>query len=305
MSIWTIPEPVRKVFDSFPLKVNEPTKLPLNGNDAGMAVSKGLTHVYVYNIAENGLCTDPHCLEVQSWIQLRNKQNKTESDKITISASSVHVSPTDSLPFIVENSHKINNIKPQSTKSEPVGRVKYLQDKGNSSSNEEVYCSLIDTWLRSCWIVSMLDPRHLAIKESIYILEEERKELPTQILSVISNQVNYRLIQELEPQYPELTAEANSYRARITGYSLNSNILADVFDRAEECLAVFESLLSKNKSQAIFGDLNGGTDLGRLDILLFSYTHLILWLIPNSQLARLIPPLVRAHSEHVYNKIFC
>lgn len=267
-----VPGPVRRLFEAFPLE----TKPPIEVDNRGVDEADGPLTLYVYNLSDDGVCTDPEGLECQAVFR-RNQQ------KPLVLTSSLHVCPKGRLPYIVEK---------QREKVRVYNEAKSIN--GNVVKQGQVYLTLIKVALGDAWKMTLLDPENEQIKRTLYGCDREAELLRP----FASKEITQTFLTQLESRHALFVGHCRSWLFNWPA-PLVETTYAETMEQADECLDVFETLLGDQ--QFIHDDR-----LGHEDILLFSYIYLITTYLASSPLNELVQrrPSLVTHSKNVYKALF-
>lgn len=267
-----VPEPVRRLFGAFPLETRP--AIAVDNKDVHEAGSP-LT-LYVYNLSDDGVCTDPEGLECQAVFR-QNGQGPL------VLTSSLHTCSKGRLPYVVER---------QRDKVRVYNEAKSIG--GDEARRGQVYLTLIRVALGDAWKMTLLDPENEQIKRTLYGCDREAEPLRP----FASKEITQVFLTQLESRHAPLVAHCRSWLANWT-HPLVKSTFAEIMEQADECLEVFETLLEDKRF--LHDD-----DVGREDIMLFSYIYLITRHLDNSPLNKLVQkrPSLVAHSKNVYKTLF-
>lgn len=267
-----VPGPVRRLFGAFPLETRPAIEVDSQGVDEA---DSPLT-LYVYNLSDNGVCTDPEGLECQAVFR-QNQQ------KPLILTSSLHVCPKGRLPYVVEK---------QREKVRVYNEPKSID--GNVVKQGQVYLTLIKVALGDAWKMTLLDPKNEQIKRTLYGCSRESEPLR----AFASKEITQVFLTQLETRHAPFVSHCRSWLFNWSN-PLVKTTHTEIMEQADECLDVFETLLGDQ--QFVHDDR-----LGREDIMLFSYIYLITTHLSNSSLNELVQkrPSLVTHSKNVYKALF-
>ncbi|KAH7113882.1 hypothetical protein B0J11DRAFT_541530 [Dendryphion nanum] len=235
-SFLSVPAPIRRLFDKFPLVTYPENALP---------ASRPNLHDHVlYVFGDGPVSFNPACLKWQAYLKFSQVPFRSVS-------SNNHASPSGALPFLLPVSADSKLAKPI-----PSGRLqRWIMDKSSSAIEEspdgryEAYLSLIDHRIRRAWLYSVyLSANSTSIAEPLYILTSSRNSF---VRLAIARELSHAAEKELL-----------KFSAVIDSRSL--------YSQAEEAFDALETVLGKhtwffgNESPALF------------DASVFAYTHLLL-----------------------------
>lgn len=267
-----VPGPVRRLFGAFPLETRPAIAVD---NKEVQEAGSPLT-LYVYNLSDDGVCTDPEGLECQAVF----RQN---GQKPLVLTSSLHVCSKGRLPYMVER---------QRDKVRVYNEAKSID--GNVVKQGQVYLTLIKVALGDAWKMTLLDPENEQVKRQLYGCNRE----PESLRFFASKEITQLFLTQLESRHAPFVNDCRSWLFNWKA-PLVETTCAEVMEQADECLDVFETLLDDR--QFLHED-----QIGREDIMLFSYIYLITTYLDQSSLNDLVQkrPSLVAHSKNVYKALF-
>ncbi|VVT44708.1 uncharacterized protein SAPINGB_P000506 [Magnusiomyces paraingens] len=274
-----VPEPVRVIFDQFPLATYPDKELyTYNEQQQQDNSNDRKTTLYVYNIDEpSGLPTDPASIELLGLLRLKGAKSAQ------VSKVSVHSAPTNGpkqLPYLVDvkftQDEKTGRTKRQrAVYSTPAAvRRNLLTSSGKGSSSTGItsgqaalYASLLSTAVHDAWIFTLLDNAETpaTVREHVYGEGAERigGTLPGFIERHLQEAWTLELAEALRPRYPAVvdTLKGGSkwkggFVSKLfvgpptTVFFSPSNVQGtavreEVYARAIDALQVFSSLLDE------------------------------------------------------------
>ncbi|KAF2087861.1 putative mitochondrial outer membrane protein [Saccharata proteae CBS 121410] len=245
-SVTTVPPPIRRLFNNFPLVTYQANDLPLR------APSDRQQHVlYVFTTSDGALRGDPSfnpgCLKWQAYLKFRG------IDFITV-ASSNHASPSGALPFLLPSGASASLL--DQPKPVPTSKLQKWATEHSSSALEEpsdlryeAYLSLLDHRIRRAWLYTLyLTPNNITIAEPMYIH-------PTSSNPIVRAAIMQELCRAAE-------AELLKYGPVIDAETL--------YREAEEAFDALETTLGDGEW------FFGAKQPGLVDASVFAYTHLLL-----------------------------
>ncbi|KAB2581127.1 Metaxin-1 [Lasiodiplodia theobromae] len=256
-SITTVPAPVKRLFDKFPLVTYSANELPLR------APRERQRHqLYIFTTEDGALrgeaSFNPSCLKWQSPGADRSGCLQTYFkfsgvDFVTV-ASSNHASPSGALPFLLPGGANASVLDQPHVV--PSGKLqKWVMDNGSTPVEEpdddrfEAYMSLLDHDIRRAWLYTLYLTRNFdAVAQPLYID------------SASSNAVVRASI-------------ARELRAAAQTELLKHGAVVDaetIYSAAEDALRALESALGTDKW------FFGAARPGLFDASVFAYTHLLL-----------------------------
>ena len=148
-NIFTLPGPLRQLFNQFPLATYPANTLPSN-----IVLSPKDNTLYIFansSDAARGLPSlNPTCLKYQTYLRLRDIPFRTIS-------SNNHASPSGALPFLLPSTNDQTHSAPVTSSS-----LRRWVDSQSSSKNPidtalEVHQALLDHRLRRAWVRQITD----------------------------------------------------------------------------------------------------------------------------------------------------
>ncbi|KAF2126615.1 hypothetical protein P153DRAFT_297698 [Dothidotthia symphoricarpi CBS 119687] len=243
-SIFTVPEPIKQLFDRFPLltyPANElPQRAPQNRN-------AHILHVFTTDreALKGAPSFNPACLKWQAYLKFSHVD-------FQIASANNHASPSGALPFLLPASS--DPLKP--TQAVPSGKLQRWAMNNSSRSIEEpsdvqyeAYLSLLDHRIRRAWLYSVyLSHNSTSIAEPLYIL-------PTSTNPFVRLTIARDLRLAAENELLKFSTVVNA---------------ETLHNQAEEAFAALETLLGDNRW------FFGASGPGLFDASVFAYTHLLL-----------------------------
>ncbi|KAI9729449.1 MAG: hypothetical protein M1834_006830 [Cirrosporium novae-zelandiae] len=168
-SIFSIPEPVKNLFDKFPLIVYPPNELP-----ARAPSSRDENTLYVFavegSVNAKKSSFNPSCLKWQTFLLFTDI-------KFRIRPSNNHASPTGSLPFLIPAQTVAQTAISELAHPIPANKLPdwaYEQGKNirePTTSKFEVYSTLISNQIRSAWLYFLyLEPANfVTVAQRLYV----------------------------------------------------------------------------------------------------------------------------------------
>ncbi|KAJ5082445.1 hypothetical protein N7532_011488 [Penicillium argentinense] len=267
-SFFTVPPPIKKLFDKFPLATYPANDLPQRS-----PTRQHENQLFVFSnaaAARRGRPSfNPQCLKWQAYL-------KFVGIDFEVTPSNNHASPTGSLPFLipaqpVEIADAIPSHKLQKWAIEQV----HCEEEQQLNLRFEVYASLLDHRIRNAWLYMLYlnDHNFEAVAQRLYVEPATSNTIVRTALAV------------------QLKQAARDELLRTSKY-------IDVADLEGDAVNAFEALSS------LLGDDDhffGRPNPGLFDASVFAYTHLILdegmgW--KQNRLA----PLLREHQNLVQHR---
>ncbi|KAH7083968.1 hypothetical protein FB567DRAFT_95696 [Paraphoma chrysanthemicola] len=278
-SLFTVPAPIKQLFDQFPLCTYPNNELPQR------APRDRDTHVlYVFASDTQALrgapSYNPACLKWQAYLKFSNVEYR-------LAAANNHASPSGALPFLIPASPEpYKHIQPV-----PSGKLQRWAINNSKKAIEEpedlryeAYLSLLDHRIRRAWLYCIyLSSNSTSIAEPLYILPASSN--PFVRLS-IARELRLAAEQELLKFSPVIFADA-------------------LYNQAADAFAALETLLGKDDW------FFGASGPGLFDASVFAYTHLLLddklgkgWLDTRLRDALMSRKRLTTHRNRVLNKYF-
>ncbi|KAL3422464.1 hypothetical protein PVAG01_06620 [Phlyctema vagabunda] len=245
--LFSIPPPVKKLFDQFPVLVYPSNPLPQRS-----LKSARIPSLYVFSSGKDAAAGrpsfNPSCLKWQTFLNIAGVDHRLIS-------SNNHASPTGVLPFLLPAVH--GSAAPQdSLLPVPSNKlVKYAADHGlqiqeSHSIRYEAYQSLLDHRIRNAWLYTLyLEPKNF-------------------------NNVAYQLYVSPTSSNPLVrAATSHQLRAAAEAELLKHASIIDADDLYSEADKAFEALSTLLGEDAWFF---GGNKPALFDASVFAYTQLLL-----------------------------
>lgn len=236
-SWFTLPAPLRTIFEQFPLITYDSNPFPWRTPDIEQHHS-----LYIWTIPGHSLSPNPGCLKWQAFLLINGIEFKTIS-------SNNHASPSGALPFI-QPAFRQNESRSLPIRSTKIPRwveeitKQTLEDVQLSLA---IYQPLIDSSIRNAWLY------HLYLIPSNF----ERVAIPIYIHSQSSSSA----IRTKSARDLRIAAEESIMKTRT---QIDAQELFDVAD------AAFKSLSTNLGSNTYFSGTNTPNEV---DFSLFAYTH--------------------------------
>lgn len=242
-SWFSLPSPIRQIFDTFPLVIYDDNKLPQR---VPKARNQHTLHVFTVDHIDGAreFSPNPACLKWQAFLLINNIPFQV------VSANN-HASPTGALPFLLP-AQKLKEPQPQ-----PIPASKILRWAETEGIKEEplgieleAYMSLIDQNIRNAWLYFLyLDDKNFgAVARKLYVETASSNRLVQAVLA------------------SQLQAAAKEQLSRSRTYIDQDEIYGSAS-------SAFQSLATKLADFKFFSKTDAPN---LLDVTLFSYTHLIL-----------------------------
>ncbi|OAL05310.1 hypothetical protein IQ06DRAFT_342612 [Phaeosphaeriaceae sp. SRC1lsM3a] len=243
-SIFTVPAPIKQLFDQFPLYTYPVNDLPQR------APQQRSAHVLYVFTTEDGAVRglpsyNPACLRWQAYL----KFSKVD---FRVASANNHASPSGALPFLIPASPDLyKHIPPV-----PSGKLqKWGMNNSKKSVEEpgdlryEAYLALLDHRIRRAWLYCIyLSPNFTSIAEPLYILPTSSNPF---VRLTVARELRFAAEKELAKFSSIISAET-------------------LYNQAEEAFAALDTLLGKDDW------FFGATGPGLFDASVFAYTHLLL-----------------------------
>ncbi|KAA6407639.1 MAG: hypothetical protein FRX48_08477 [Lasallia pustulata] len=244
---WSMPTPIRRLFDKFPLQTYPANELPQR-----TAGDRSQHLLYVFTTPEAARRGDPSfnpsCLKWQTYLKVLGVDHK-------IVLSNNHASPTGALPFVLPSA---TSPTPLADVSLPIGSNKIqrwirelkISAEEISDFKYDAYLALIDHRIRNAWLYTLyLEPTNFAaVAQHLYITPCSSNAL---VRATIAHQLRSAAAEEVSKHTATIDVES-------------------VHNDAQKAFAALSTLLGG--SEYFFGV--GKPSL--FDASVFSYTHLLL-----------------------------
>jgi len=242
-SWWSLPPPIRRVFDRFPL-----VTYPANGLPQRAPRHQHENVLYIFQTeaspSQHTPSFNPSCLKWQAYLKFHGFPLRTR-------ASNNHASPSGSLPFLLPASED-----PQRPASPiPANRIaRWVVSQGGKEEAvhkyQEAYEALIDHTIRNAWLYYLY-------------LDEDNFQAVAWPLYIASASTSYAVRSSLSRHLRNAAREE-----LLKTYTIIDGL--ELFAKAEEAFQSLSTLLGKD--QFFFGQ----TTPGLFDASLFAYTQVIL-----------------------------
>ncbi|KAF2765435.1 hypothetical protein EJ03DRAFT_377826 [Teratosphaeria nubilosa] len=242
--LFRIPQPLKAVFDKFPLVTYGENELPAR---APRARDEHILHVFTMEQgAKDGRPSfNPACLKWQAYFKFHDIPFCTF-------VSSNHASPSGALPFLLPGGSSSkdpvpsNKLKKWTASQQPGKQIADPDDL-----RFEAYASLIDSRIRVAWLFQLyLNPANASVLGRLYIT-------PCSSNILVQQAIGHQL---------RAAAETELIKASASNTIIEDDILRD----AEDAFDALGSLLGND--EWLFGQAKPGL----ADASLFAYTQLIL-----------------------------
>lgn len=220
------------------------------------------TYIHTYGLYK-GLPADPQCLAFAGLVTLMSEAKLIQS--------SPYISSQNKLPLVQFDSGSVI------TSIDELMRILFTatdEEEDNyeySTAEINAFKTLVETWLNDAWYATILKPQQTAIRRLIYQSPSD-EQIPFPFKLLVNSQLDDLLYSS--------THQCATLR------------------KASLAFQTFEQMLQDGKGFHIGPEL-GSHGIHVLDILVFAYTWPIIELIPESDLADLVGPLLREHASQV------
>ncbi|EXJ80098.1 hypothetical protein A1O3_08384 [Capronia epimyces CBS 606.96] len=242
-SWWSLPQPIRHIFDRFPLVTYPENELPQR---APRHQNENVLYIFQKQgpQSRDGPSFNPSCLKWQAYLKFHGIPLRTRT-------SNNHASPTGALPFLLPASQDPR--KP--VVPVPANRIaRWVVSQGGKEEavqiRQDAYTALIDHVIRSAWLYYLY-------------LDEDNFQAVAWPLYVATTSTSYAIRASLAHQLRHAAREE----------LLKTNTVIDgqeLYRNAEAAFQALSTLLGDNKF--FFGQ----TTPGLFDASLFAYTQIIL-----------------------------
>ena len=243
-----LPEPIKQIFDKFPLRTYSANELPRRAKRR----KQDQNALYIFTTPESARedrpSFNPGCLKWQTYLRLRGIRH------ITVPSNN-HASPTGALPFLLPDYSSA-----AISASKLPNWVSTQTSSGDSPSHtrEDAYLSLLSHRIRPCWLHALyLSPRNFAdVAKPLYI--DSCTSSPI-VQTVLSSQLQSAAFEEILKLSPSLT------QTTMTSAEVNT-----LYTEARLAFSALSTLLDEN--EWFFGRDRPGL----FDASVFAYTYLTL-----------------------------
>ncbi|KAL8699827.1 MAG: hypothetical protein Q9224_001245 [Gallowayella concinna] len=166
----TTPNPIRRLFDKFPLLTYPLNELPLR-----KPIERNKNTLFIFgreDDAQHGAPSfNPTCLKWQTYLKFRGV------DFVTVPSSN-HASPTGSLPYLIPAASRSDSTVLDGIPPVPSHKIQEWASKNGSTSKTEpdnmryeAYLSLLDHRIRSAWLHTLYlsSPNFDVVARPLYI----------------------------------------------------------------------------------------------------------------------------------------
>ncbi|KAK5949828.1 hypothetical protein OHC33_009217 [Knufia fluminis] len=242
-SWFSLPAPIRAIFDTFPLITYDENELPQR---VSKSRSQNTLHIFTLRGGDDSrnLSPNPACLKWQAYLLAKRIP-------FTIVSANNHASPTGALPFMLPGAKK-KEPQPQAIISSKLQR--WAETQGASEEKVDIrlgaYMSLIDQNIRSAWLYFLyLQPHNFeGVACKLYV---ETASSNTFVQKTLAHQLQAAAREQL----------------------LRTRSFIDEEEIYESAEAAFRSLATVLAGQKFFSRSDSP---GLFDVSLFAYTHLLL-----------------------------
>lgn len=238
----TPPEPIRRVFNRFPL-----IKLDENTFPQRARYRDDENVLFIFTIdadtASTNLSCNPACLRWQAYLKIKGIP-------FSVRKSNNHASPSGALPFLIPAQDSYDSVSPiPSNKLSKWMRTKGMKEE-NINLRQETYTTLIEQNIRNAWLYTLyLEPENFqSVARPLYIL-------PSSSNRFVQMALAYQL---------RGAAEQELLKSRDI---IDRDVLYAAADKAFQALST------------LLGDsdyFSGEDSPGLFDASVFAYTHLLL-----------------------------
>ncbi|KAI9773001.1 MAG: hypothetical protein M1839_002271 [Geoglossum umbratile] len=247
--IFSIPAPVKRLFDYFPLLSYPPNEPPRRSPPKSL-----LPTLYIFTTDKDARygrpSFNPSCLRWQTYLKLCGVEFHTAS-------SNNHSSPTGSLPFLLPPAPRAP-LSPEVPLPITSNKLeKWARDRGYRTqaedqidSRHDAYLSLLDSQIRNAWLYALyLEPRNsVCVAQRLYVDQASSS-------TIVSKFLSHQLRTAAE--------------AELAKHSQNIDV-DSLYTEAERALEALSVVLGWN--EYFFGRATPGL----FDASVFAYTHLLL-----------------------------
>jgi len=246
-TLFSIPSPVRDLFDKVPVLVYPSIVLP-----QGAPRPSRIPSLYIFSTEKEAAAArpsfNPTCLKWQTFLNIAGIDHRLVS-------SNNHASPTGSLPFLLPAIYGPNTSQEASLPIVPNKLVKYALKQGATvkectNIRYEAYQALLDHRIRNCWLYTLyLEPDNFStVAYPLYVASTSSNPL---VRAAISRQLRTAAESELLKHTSIIDTD-------------------DLYSEADKAFEALSILLGGNR-----WFFNSKTP-GLFDASVFAYTHLLL-----------------------------
>ena len=266
-TIFTTPEPLKRLFDRFPLYTYPANRLPLSAS-ACHARAQRSSVLYIFaaphasSSSSYGLSLNPSCLRYQTLLKLAGIPFET-------AVANNHASPSGSLPYLVTPEGDTSKIIAAS------GLKKFIQSRAPPEAVEMVassaYLALLDP-IRHAYLIALYleDETFKKVCVPLYIDTASRSRL---VRAALAPPLRAAALEEVLGAGNE--APATSIAGFGRGWTQGTQPVFDeaVYESASDAFTALSTLLGDS---LWFGQMEGQAIPGWLDASVFAYTHVLL-----------------------------
>lgn len=224
--VFRLPEPIKQIFDRFPLKIYPANELPKN---ARRRRDRHALYVFVDKAgARAGRPSfNPACLKWQAYLRFHGIKH-------TLVPSTNHASPTGALPFLIPATSSTSHV----ALSAPISASRLQTwtvsqspnpDEAPTSVRTEAYSSLLDYRLRAAWLHTLyLRPANFdAVAVRLYISPSTSSPLVREMLVKQLQSAAYQELLKLSPLGTPFVDEQEIYTESRLAFEALSILLGD------------------------------------------------------------------------------
>ncbi|KAG6038226.1 hypothetical protein E4U41_004419 [Claviceps citrina] len=250
-SFFTAPQPIRKLFKLFPLRVYDTEPLPARAPER----VRGRAKLHVFSTDEDARrgrpSYNPGCLKWQTYLRIANLE-------VDLVPSTNHASPSGALPYLLPASSDSRPDLPLTGSRIGQYAEKHSSPKllppGEATPRQEAYLSLLAQNIRPAWLYTLyVDPIHTALLSRLYLPSSSSPPL-----------LQHSLLQTLR-------AAASAEILKTTRRAVIQP--EQIFGDAKAAFAALEALLGGGGGPGAW--FSGGPEPGLFDAEVFAYTFLI------------------------------
>ncbi|KAI9759781.1 MAG: hypothetical protein M4579_002080 [Chaenotheca gracillima] len=249
---FTIPPPVKRLFDRFPLVIYAPNELPASSPQRRRDTQTEQLHtLYIFSTREDARhgrpSFNPTCLKWQAYLMFKNVA-------FAAIASNNHASPSGALPFLLPRPHKdssptdpgapipSNKLERWVSKQEGGSEVPY-------NMRYDAYISLLDHRIRNAWLYNLyLEPTNASVMRRLYID-------PCSSSPVVTAAIAHQLRTAAEAEIAKATGSVH---------------VSNIYSEADKAFGALSTLLGEDRW------FFGADQPGLFDASVFAYTYQLL-----------------------------
>ncbi|KAF2154698.1 hypothetical protein K461DRAFT_319223 [Myriangium duriaei CBS 260.36] len=243
-SIFSLPAPLRDLFNQFPLRTYASNPLP----SGTVLPSTSTNTLYIFSnpsSVPNAPSLNPTCLKHQTYLSLRGIQY------VSLPANN-HASPSGSLPFLLPAS-STDSPRPAPVTAASLRRWAddYAGVKDKDDVQLDVHAALLDHRLRRAWLYQLyLDPANAPAVEALYVAPASRS---SAVRLFTAAQLRKAAAEELR---------------KSGGAAMEEEEEEELVEQGREALRALDELLTSREGRWF----SGSEEPGWFDAMVYAYT---------------------------------